>query len=185
MTDLMKAVCYDLVFMAVIEQPHASNHEHSTNHKTSNTTALPRIWLLHYYVPLRAGCCSYSLTTGTCLKKHAMQHVRHVTGERGLVLSSTSSCIQRLLRTLFCFLLPAAVAPVGAEAGMYTQSQPGPSAACKCLPECDTFFIGHGPLCNVVMFYADREERATGRQTAFMNLVKWLRRWHCTRSRSE
>ncbi len=67
----------------------------------------------------------------------------------------------------------------GWDRDVYT-SQPGPSAACKCLPECDTFFIGHGPLCNVVMFYADREERATGRQTAFMNLVKWISRWHCT-----
>lgn len=52
---------------------------------------------------------------------------------------------------------------------MYT-SQPGPSAACRCLPEWAAFFIGHGPPSNVVMFPADGDERATGRQTALMNL---------------
>lgn len=44
-----------------------------------------------------------------------MQHVKHVTEERSLVLSSTSSS------STLCFLLLSAVAPVGAETGMYTQ----------------------------------------------------------------
>lgn len=53
-------------------------------------------------------------------------------------------------------------------------NQRGPSAACKCLPKCEAFLIGHGRLCNVVMFCAERKGRATGRQTASMNLVRWL-----------
>lgn len=64
-------------------------------------------------------CYSYSLTNSTCLKKHAMQHVKHVTEESSFVLSSASSWICN--SSTLCFLFPCAVAPVGTEAGVYTQ----------------------------------------------------------------
>lgn len=120
------------------------------------------------YTTLHCNGC-YSLTNHICLKELATQHVKHVTEEHSFVLFSASSCICK--SSTLCFLFSCVVAPVGTETGMYTQvNQDHLQLLNVCL--CDTFFTGLCLFCNVV-FYADREKRtATGRQTAFMDLVK-------------
>lgn len=105
-----------------------------------------------------------------------MLHVKHVREEWSPPLPSHlfPSIIPRsdlLLFHTLCFVLDSTVAPVGAQAERYRHNH---LQLCERLPECDTFSIGHGPLCNSALFCAGEEQRGTGRQTAFMNLVKWM-----------
>lgn len=80
-----------------------------------------------------------------------------------------------------CFLLPSAMAPVGPDTGRYIHTQVNHHHLWlqECLLECDTFSIGHGPLCNFVLFFCGWR-RGTGRETDSMNLVKSLSGWHPT-----
>lgn len=72
--------------------------------------------------------------TSTCLKEHATQHVKKVTGERRLVLSCSHNS------STLCFLLAGAVAPVGLGQGCIHKTS---RTICilSCFSECDALVM--------------------------------------------